>query len=390
VTESVSDTPELRAWLYSVSHVVNAFSRDHGDLPTTAIHHIRLDTCEAARIADLLRFQALGLLTGNALAAAGDMHFETTAHSPPYLALPNIGRLDFSDATPALSIDVRDGTINISTDSLSAMLSESGELLKIAGDVRFSPAVRFSMLGCIREIPIPDPALFQPAFQTLPQVAGYSAATKFAHRIREAAGWLDRLNLPNARDILAWCRAFMGLASFGHRFGSASRMEALGLIYLPSQGPRHELAESLLHEAMHQHLSRLDAVAPLFTEESDIKERYYSPWRDDPRPLIMTLHGAYVFTAVAEIYSRCLDVPNMGVDHGEASAITYRRTRQAIAALDTVRKNAILTHVGRRVVAQTHAHATSLLERSDVPRATCDAINSDLARHRQVHSEFLV
>ena len=70
------------------------------------------------------------------------------------------------------------------------------------------------------------------------------------------------------RDILAWCRAFIALASFGRRFGSASRMEALGLIYLPSQGPLHELAESLLHEAMHQHLSRLDGVAPLFTEES--------------------------------------------------------------------------------------------------------------------------
>ena len=161
-------------------------------MPTTAIHHIRLDTCEATRIADLLRFQAVGILSGDALADPREMRFETAANSPSYLAVPNIGRLDFPDDTTALSVHIRDGTINISASNLSATLSANREPPKVAGDARFSPAVRFPIFGCAREIPIHDPALFQPAFQTLPQVAGYSAATKFAHRLAEAAEWLDR------------------------------------------------------------------------------------------------------------------------------------------------------------------------------------------------------
>ena len=60
------------------------------------------------------------------------------------------------------------------------------------------------------------------------------------------------------------------------------------------------VAESILHEAMHLKLSLVEKAMPL-VEEGSI-ERFYSPWRNEYRPLRGVLHGLFVFRAILDFY----------------------------------------------------------------------------------------
>lgn len=60
------------------------------------------------------------------------------------------------------------------------------------------------------------------------------------------------------------------------------------------------VAESILHEAMHLKLTLIEKHIDLIKPNSS--ETFYSPWRDEQRPLRGVLHGLFVFRAVLEMY----------------------------------------------------------------------------------------
>ena len=60
------------------------------------------------------------------------------------------------------------------------------------------------------------------------------------------------------------------------------------------------VAESLLHEAMHLKLTLLEQEVAIVKPES--QRVYYSPWRDEERPVRGVLHGMFVFAAIREFY----------------------------------------------------------------------------------------
>lgn len=60
------------------------------------------------------------------------------------------------------------------------------------------------------------------------------------------------------------------------------------------------VAESILHEAMHLKLTLIEKHVNLI--KPDTTETFYSPWRDEQRPLRGVLHGLFVFSAVYEMY----------------------------------------------------------------------------------------
>jgi HEXXH motif-containing protein len=61
------------------------------------------------------------------------------------------------------------------------------------------------------------------------------------------------------------------------------------------------LAESVIHEAMHLHLSEMEAVTPLVADLTGVLP---SPWRSEPRPYGGVLHGAFVFTCLNAYFER--------------------------------------------------------------------------------------
>ena len=73
------------------------------------------------------------------------------------------------------------------------------------------------------------------------------------------------------------------------------------------------VAESILHEAMHLKLTLLEAVVPLVN--SDSSETFYSPWREEPRPIRGVLHGIFVFRAIHDFYTMLLKIQINSVEN---------------------------------------------------------------------------
>ncbi len=65
------------------------------------------------------------------------------------------------------------------------------------------------------------------------------------------------------------------------------------------------MADDLIHEFRHNQLFAIEDVTPFFdkTRVDPIGDpTYYSPWRDDPRPLYGLLHALYAFTPVCRFW----------------------------------------------------------------------------------------
>ncbi|MFF7040003.1 aKG-HExxH-type peptide beta-hydroxylase [Streptomyces massasporeus] len=78
---------------------------------------------------------------------------------------------------------------------------------------------------------------------------------------------------------------------------SASSGDSFGGMLIVRPASALALAETLVHELQHSKLAALLHLFPLL--DDDRAERYYAPWRTDPRHLTGLLHGAYAFTGVA-------------------------------------------------------------------------------------------
>jgi HEXXH motif-containing protein len=81
---------------------------------------------------------------------------------------------------------------------------------------------------------------------------------------------------------------------------SASYREALGLVYVTLHPDPLTMTEAVVHEAQHNKLNAVLSVDPLL--ENLPEERYRSPVRPDPRPLLGVLLAVHAFVPVALLY----------------------------------------------------------------------------------------
>ena len=92
------------------------------------------------------------------------------------------------------------------------------------------------------------------------------------------------------------------------RLVSSTFSEMLGCIYVTEHVDDALLGEQLVHETAHTMLFAAqtldDLVLESWVNESWEDARYYSPWRQDPRPLNGVLHGCFVFHEVARYWLR--------------------------------------------------------------------------------------
>ena len=126
---------------------------------------------------------------------------------------------------------------------------------------------------------------------------------------------------------------------------SASSGDAYGAMVVARPAGALALAETLVHEFQHSKLAALIHLFPL--ADDDRAERYYAPWRPDPRHLTGLLHGAYAFTGVAGFWRDRLAHP----DHGPAAAYHFalRRTQTRLV-VRTLLTSGRLTEAGHGLV----------------------------------------
>jgi HEXXH motif-containing protein len=86
-----------------------------------------------------------------------------------------------------------------------------------------------------------------------------------------------------------------------HRSFTVERMP--GVMFLSEAIDPAILAEAIVHEFYHTVLHVVTETEDVFGTV-DPQQKFYSPWRDDPRPLPGLFHAIYVFSGVVEFYAR--------------------------------------------------------------------------------------
>ncbi|MFF5156521.1 HEXXH motif domain-containing protein [Streptomyces sp. NPDC000348] len=157
---------------------------------------------------------------------------------------------------------------------------------------------------------------------------------------------------------------------------SASSGDSYGAMVIARPSSPLALAETLVHEFQHSKLAALIHLFPLLRD--DRAERYYAPWRPDPRHLTGLLHGAYAFTGVAGFWRDRLSDP----EHAETAAYHFalRRTQSRLV-VRTLLTSGRLTGTGHALVTGL-ARTLDTWLREPVPPAALHRARTAAALHR--------
>ncbi|MFL6120988.1 HEXXH motif domain-containing protein [Actinophytocola sp.] len=165
--------------------------------------------------------------------------------------------------------------------------------------------------------------------------------------IGEAWRLLDR-DLPDLADTFsAGLDSLVPMPAVVFRSASASTGEAFGsaLVARPVDGA--ELAATLVHELQHIVLGGVLHVVGLY--EDDPSERFYVPWRPDPRPLSGALQGVYAFFGIAAFWRAMARAETGNLSRRASFEFALSRSH-AWLVLEALRDDPALTSAGRRFV----------------------------------------
>jgi HEXXH motif-containing protein len=196
-----------------------------------------------------------------------------------------------------------------------------------------------------------------------------------------ADGWrvLREFHPGPAAELAAGLVALVPIEPPDGRDLSASSPETFGCVALsPPRGPI-ALAETFAHEIQHNKLSALFHMYRLTAAEHD-DERFYAPWRDDPRPLDGLFHGAYAYLGVTRFWNR---QRRADLDPDARAHVMFARWREsAMEAAQVLLDSGRTTPLGRRFVTGM-VRALDALGRQRVSRAALDRAAHISAVHRR-------
>ena len=184
-----------------------------------------------------------------------------------------------------------------------------------------------------------------------------SAATATALPARQDLDWdVDRTPWVGAVKLLAthspsyerWCgrvlRSLILLDSGGRpEMFSASTAQRPGVVESSHHLQAIKNAESLVHEASHQHFFLAEMLGAV--DDGSDKKLYYSPVVQRERPIDRILFAYHAFANVMLLYRACL---RAGVDTGGFCELEHDKLSAPLHHLDsTLRATTALTSVGR-------------------------------------------
>ncbi|MFE9771696.1 HEXXH motif-containing putative peptide modification protein [Streptomyces sp. NPDC005931] len=160
-----------------------------------------------------------------------------------------------------------------------------------------------------------------------------------------AAGPPGRLDPCVIRAVVPWERTSPSPEPPPDVRVSASSGDSYGAMVIARPSCAASLAEAMVHEFQHSKLAALVHLFPLL--DDDRAERFYAPWRPDPRHLTGLLHGAYAFTGVAGFWRDHL----ADREHAEPAAYHFALRRiQARLVVRTLLTSGRLTPAGHGLV----------------------------------------
>lgn len=120
--------------------------------------------------------------------------------------------------------------------------------------------------------------------------------------LRSAWPVLDQFHPAVAAEVLEAVSVIVPLTSARGGLVSASSSATFGAVGLSEPPDPYWCAVTFAHEIQHLKLSALLDIVPLTLPDDG--QRYYAPWRDDPRPLNGLVQGAYAFLGVSDFWRR--------------------------------------------------------------------------------------
>jgi len=178
---------------------------------------------------------------------------------------------------------------------------------------------------------------------------------------------LDRIGraLPRVREELELVLSqIVPVGRDEERHLSASYREALGTIYVSLHPDPLTMTEAILHEAQHNKLNAVLTTDRLLENSPD--ERYASPVRPDPRPLLGVLLAVHAFVPVAMLYAELRAAGEPTVVGGRADARIEAIVQGNAAGLAMLESHALPTSTGRALLEELrrlHDLSATRLER---------------------------
>jgi HEXXH motif-containing protein len=159
---------------------------------------------------------------------------------------------------------------------------------------------------------------------------------------------------------------------------SVSSPQVFGTVAMSRQPDQYTCAETLVHETQHLKLCALLDLVPL--TRPDDGQRYYAPWRPDPRPATGLLHGTYAFLGVTGFWREQRQAaPEPGVRQRAHAEFARWRDGAATGAA-TLLRSGQLTSAGETFV-QTMAGVLDEWRREPVPGEALAAARHESDRH---------
>ncbi len=214
------------------------------------------------------------------------------------------------------------------------------------------------------------------------QIAG-EAARRWRATLESAFTALRRILPAGAGEVERSVRVLVPLVtrtSGVHR--SAASADASGMVQMSWSASGHQIAEALLHEYYHTKLNALLDLAPVFVGD-DGAEDYYSPWRDDPRPLRGVLHGVFSFYIVTFFWHHAYAArPDADVNVHHALREAVRRRRQVRIAIEQLKSHATLTQAGSVLLDEIQKRVDECDLDTDADPAMDREIDRQLSEHQ--------
>jgi HEXXH motif-containing protein len=202
-----------------------------------------------------------------------------------------------------------------------------------------------------------------------PQVAELSATL--------GAAW-PLLSPGSAAEVAAIVRVIVPYRAPDSGLVSTSSPQAFGTVAMSAQPDGYTCAETLVHETQHLKLCALLDLVRL--TRPDDGQRYYAPWRKDPRPASGLLQGAYAFLGVSGFWRGHRAAPD-GEVRQRAQAEFARWRDGAALVVETLLGSGQLTMPGR-VFGEQMALVLDAWRREPVPGDALAVAQRIADRHR--------
>lgn len=123
-----------------------------------------------------------------------------------------------------------------------------------------------------------------------------------------------------AAELRAAISMITPLPSVAGTINSATLADAYGCVFLSMPTDAEQLGVTLTHELQHTKLVGLLDLYPLLRPDNG--EKFYAPWRTDPRPAHGLLHGCYAYVGVTGFWRR--QAARTGSQHAQREFARWR------------------------------------------------------------------